>query len=50
MRVCLPALARAGARDWPIHLLVTDMVMPAMNGREPAACIDRPVVIIMLLT
>ncbi len=35
------ALRLAGAQDGPIHLLLTDMVMPAMNGPELADHIRR---------
>ena len=32
-----PALAQAAACDGPIHLLITDVVMPGMGGRRKAA-------------
>jgi CheY-like chemotaxis protein len=35
------ALALAGSHDGPIDLLLTDVIMPGMNGRELAATLTR---------
>jgi two-component system, cell cycle sensor histidine kinase and response regulator CckA len=38
------ALSLASERDWPVDLVLTDMVMPAMSGRElvEALQVERP--------
>ena len=37
----LDAIAMAGRHPGPIHLLLTDVVMPQMNGRELSARLER---------
>jgi len=37
----LDAMAMAGRHPGPIHLLLTDIVMPQMNGRELSARLER---------
>ena len=35
------AITLAGRHEGPIHLLVTDVVMPGMNGRQLKECIEK---------
>ena len=46
------ALQLAANHDGPIHLLITDLVMPQMNGRELAAAFkkDHPDMLVLFMS